>query len=367
MHCRICGKKSGKGRVCDNCSYLLKNGADEETIRRVLSDDATKKVWEENEKISEELADAYYDELIKDYKKVSRNDSKENFGYNTFADGIRLGFDIVTPLLDETMQLRVKEKVKQMLTRSAERKGGDSLWSKGYFAQSMSGEEMEQKKKTIHMKHDEDMNYNCKSCNKKISAHNRDWHNNMCDDCFNKKYFPEDAQVYETDVKRIKIECRSNPNQRENQKFCEFLKSDEFNQERFQKIVREITEKIDCTICANCCKVLKSALNEQDVERISKHLNLAKDEFILKYLIRNDGNEMEINQLPCHFLADNKCQIYEIRPEACRGYPNLDKEVTVRCHAFLSNAEICLIAFNVLENAKEEFLEEIYAFENPDI
>jgi len=42
------------------------------------------------------------------------------------------------------------------------------------------------------MKHDEEMNYNCKKCNKKISAHNKDWHDGMCDDCFNETYFREE-------------------------------------------------------------------------------------------------------------------------------------------------------------------------------
>ncbi len=41
---------------------------------------------------------------------------------------------------------------------------------------------------TFHMKHDEDVNYNCKKCNGKISAHNRDWHKGMCDGCFNREY-----------------------------------------------------------------------------------------------------------------------------------------------------------------------------------
>ena len=209
--------------------------------------------------------------------------------------------------------------------------------------------------------------FNCSKCGIEIYGHNQYCHDGMCDDCFFKEYFPEDAQVSETDIKRIKTECRSKPTQRENQKFCEFLKSDGFDQERFQKVVREITEKIDCTKCANCCKVLKPALNEQDIERISKHLNLTKEEFTLKHLAKSDENEPEINQLPCPFLTDNKCQIYEIRPETCRGYPHLEKDVTVRCYEFLSNAEICLIAFNVLENAKEEFLEAIYDFENPDL
>ena len=39
------------------------------------------------------------------------------------------------------------------------------------------------------MKHDEDVNYNCKRCGKKISLHNKDWHNEMCDDCFDKEVY----------------------------------------------------------------------------------------------------------------------------------------------------------------------------------
>ena len=34
---------------------------------------------------------------------------------------------------------------------------------------------------------------------------------------------------------------------------------------------------------------------------------------------------------------------------------------------FIQNAEICSIVFNVLENSKEEFLEAIFDFENPDL
>ena len=65
------------------------------------------------------------------------------------------------------------------------------IWNKGSFVQSISSEELEKKKKTIEQSHNEDMNYICKKCNKKISAHNKDWHDNMCDDCFNETYFPK--------------------------------------------------------------------------------------------------------------------------------------------------------------------------------
>jgi len=64
----------------------------------------------------------------------------------------------------------------------------DSLWDEEYFAETCSPEQMKEKEKTIHMKHDEDMRFTCKQCNAKISAHNQDWHAGMCDACFNKKY-----------------------------------------------------------------------------------------------------------------------------------------------------------------------------------
>jgi hypothetical protein len=69
--------------------------------------------------------------------------------------------------------------------------GDKSIWAKGSFMQSISSEEVKKKERTIGMKHDEEMNFICKKCGKKISAHNKDWHDGMCDDCFNKTYFNE--------------------------------------------------------------------------------------------------------------------------------------------------------------------------------
>lgn len=117
-YCRICGKKS-KNRVCNNCQYLIDNGADEETIKKMLSNDNAKKIWKANEEHSEELACAYYDSVIQNYKVTI--DSKENFGYNTFVDGIRLGLDIIMPLLDEEGQEKVIDKIKSMIKVSKER------------------------------------------------------------------------------------------------------------------------------------------------------------------------------------------------------------------------------------------------------
>jgi len=62
----------------------------------------------------------------------------------------------------------------------------DEFWAESSFIESVSLEEMKLKERTIHMKHNEEMNYNCKQCNTKISAHNKDWHANLCDKCFDK-------------------------------------------------------------------------------------------------------------------------------------------------------------------------------------
>ena len=116
MFCGICGSSSGNRRECKRCTYFLEKGADEHLIRKMLSDDKTKSIWNENEKIAEDLARAYYGHLIETYnqKQVKKN-SKEHFGFNTFVDGIRLGLDIITPLLDEGKKAEVDEKIKSML------------------------------------------------------------------------------------------------------------------------------------------------------------------------------------------------------------------------------------------------------------
>ena len=73
----------------------------------------------------------------------------------------------------------------------SEKEREDGFWSEGYFGQTMDSDDMKEKMKTFNKKHDEEMDFNCKNCNAKISAHNKDWHDGMCDDCSNKTYFPE--------------------------------------------------------------------------------------------------------------------------------------------------------------------------------
>ncbi len=75
------------------------------------------------------------------------------------------------------------------------------IWAEGSYSETMSSWEREAKMRTFHMKHDEEMNYGCGRCKGKMSAHNRDWHAGMCDDCFNKAYFPGTMRDKEQQMK----------------------------------------------------------------------------------------------------------------------------------------------------------------------
>jgi len=67
-NCKMCGQES-KTDLCTRCSYVFKNGASEDTIKKMLSDTTTDKIWTENKNIATTLAYAYYDPLIKTYDK----------------------------------------------------------------------------------------------------------------------------------------------------------------------------------------------------------------------------------------------------------------------------------------------------------
>lgn len=90
----------------------------------------------------------------------------------------------------------------------------------------------------------------------------------------------------------------------------------------------EITfKKMDCLTCANCCKTTSPIFRDADIRRISKHLKMKESQFIDSYLKMDEENDFVLQKSPCHFLgADNKCDIYEVRPLACREYPHTDRK-----------------------------------------
>lgn len=150
-------------------------------------DPEVKKIWEENTNTATKFADAYYDSVLKGVKEFIKKDTKENVGYNMFLDGIRVGLDIIIPLLDEKTKKKVDDKIKMMLTkRKFANQFKDELWSEGGFAKTISSSDpdYEERMEYFEEKPDEPKNLNCKKCSKPIGKHNLYWHEGMCNDCF---------------------------------------------------------------------------------------------------------------------------------------------------------------------------------------
>ena len=118
----------------------------------------------------------------------------------------------------------------------------------------------------------------------------------------------------------------------------------------------EVVSEIDCTKCAHCCKTISPQVNKADIKSISAFLEISKDEFIEKYLKLDDEDEYEMNALPCPFLKDDKCSIYEVRPKDCRDFPHTDKkEFTARRYLHTANTKACPAVFHIIETMKDRF------------
>ena len=155
------------------------------------------------------------------------------------------------------------------------------------------------------------------------------------------------------------IACVTQRNDDKNLAFRSFIKgeldwSERKLDELVHEIVRSVTSEIDCTKCANCCRVLGIEVHSEEIKRLSQRLGVSEQEFQGSHVIRTDDGEKVFGERPCFFLRDRKCTVYEDRPRDCRDYPHLHKKgFRTRMLSVLHNAAICPIVFNVLEQLKE--------------
>jgi uncharacterized protein len=118
----------------------------------------------------------------------------------------------------------------------------------------------------------------------------------------------------------------------------------------------EVWKEVDCLSCANCCKVMTPTFTVKDIKRISAHFDMTPAEFKGKWLMyeKRDGDWQNKKQ-PCQFLnlTDNKCSIYEIRPEDCSGFPHLaKKKMTDYMHVHKQNLIYCPATYAMVEKIK---------------
>lgn len=160
------------------------------------------------------------------------------------------------------------------------------------------------------------------------------------------------------EIDLVKIEELSRLREKENIRFRSYLKGQD--SDKIDSIVhrlnQEISAQIDCTSCGNCCSKLKPCITDEDILRLSQRLAVAPEQIKEDYTETDDDEDegkLYFKNLPCSFLKDRKCSIYNDRPEDCISFPHLHKEeFTSRLWSVINNYSICPIVFNVFERLK---------------
>ena len=161
----------------------------------------------------------------------------------------------------------------------------------------------------------------------------------------------------QTDLVQIK---RLGEKQRdENLRFRAWLKRHNFVERRFKAIAQDFEEAIDCTTCANCCKVATTQISDRDAERLAKYLRVKLADFLRDYTVEteDEGRILKRTESGCVFLEGNLCSVYDARPQTCEFFPHLVKgngSLLSRMWHMPDRAVYCPIVFNTLEQFKAE-------------
>jgi uncharacterized protein len=119
---------------------------------------------------------------------------------------------------------------------------------------------------------------------------------------------------------------------------------------------QEAFQVVDCTRCANCCRTLRPHFTDEDIERISNYLGQTREQFMADFLVWDiEGQCYRTKTTPCPLLGeDNKCTVYEVRPETCREYPYTDKKGFAFSTISRANSALdCPAAFAIVEGMKK--------------
>jgi Fe-S-cluster containining protein len=118
------------------------------------------------------------------------------------------------------------------------------------------------------------------------------------------------------------------------------------------EIDREVWAETDCLTCANCCKKMTPTFSNEDIRRISAHLDMTPAAFREKWLYKDRNGDWMNTSNPCQFLdtKTNMCDIYEVRPKDCAGFPHLTRrKMTDYMQWHRQNVEYCPATYRMVE------------------
>ena len=144
--------------------------------------------------------------------------------------------------------------------------------------------------------------------------------------------------------------------QAENDRFVQHLKQlneDELDAE-VNRLDALIEPQISCTDCGNCCKSLMVNITSAEADKAAAGLHMSREAFDAQYVEKGGHELMIINSIPCHFLSNNKCTIYENRFAGCKEFPALHlPHFNQRLFTVMMHYDRCPIIFNVMEELKK--------------
>jgi Fe-S-cluster containining protein len=146
----------------------------------------------------------------------------------------------------------------------------------------------------------------------------------------------------------------------ENLRLRRHMKSHGHSDRILRRIAEGIEEQIDCTQCANCCRVATAVVTERDVDRLARHFRVKPERIFADYVVESEEEGHILRRREngeCVFLEGNLCTDYESRPETCQRYPHLVRgsgSIDSRMWSMTDRATICPIVYNTLEAFKVE-------------
>ena len=101
--------------------------------------------------------------------------------------------------------------------------------------------------------------------------------------------------------------------------------------------------------------VLVVNIDEVEASNLANHLGKTREAFDEAYISKGESGRMVINSIPCHFLVENSCSVYEYRFAGCREFPAFHvPDFNKRLFTTYMHYDRCPIIFNVIETLKEE-------------
>lgn len=157
----------------------------------------------------------------------------------------------------------------------------------------------------------------------------------------------------------VQIRRYGEKNREENGQFRHWLKRHSFVERKLKSIAQRVEDAIDCTSCANCCRVATTQITERDAHRLARFLGVKSAQFLRDYTVETDdeGRILRRNEGGCIFLEGNLCSVYEARPQTCQLFPHLIKgngSFLSRMWHMPDRAVYCPIVFHSLESFKVE-------------